>query len=157
MAEKGCDEGFGIEILKVFNPFSDTDQANGEFKLFGDCDDDAAARRAVQFRQDQARHPHGFMELASLSQRILPDRGIQDQQHFMGRPRHFLADHTLHFAEFIHEVGLGMQAAGRIDKRHVRRTRFCRRNAVERFFNDTAPAEIYTLRCTLSLHDSFPF
>lgn len=66
MAEQGRDKGFRIEVLKILDPFPDTDQTNGDFELFGNRDDNAAARRAVQLRQDQSRNPHSFVELAGL-------------------------------------------------------------------------------------------
>lgn len=87
MAEEGRDKSFGIEILEIFDSFPNTDQANRNVELFGNRDDNASARRAIKLRQDYARDPHGFVELAGLNQRVLPNRRIQNQQHFVGRAR----------------------------------------------------------------------
>ena len=59
------------------------------------------------------------MELTGLGERVLPDRGVQHEEHFVRGTRTFLSDDARDLAELVHEIRFRVQPAGRIDQHHV--------------------------------------
>src|SRR3712207_8756172 len=51
-------------------------------------------------------------EGADLGERILADRGVQHHQRLVRRAGELLADHAVHLLQLLHQVRLGVQAAG---------------------------------------------
>src|SRR5207249_1806295 len=80
---------------------------------------EASARGAVELGEREARHRDGALEFARLRQAVLPQRGIEHQQHVMWRPGHQPRADALHLLQLGHEILLGVQAAGGIDQHHV--------------------------------------
>jgi hypothetical protein len=66
-----------------------------------------------------------------LRQRVLAGVAVDDQQHFVRRAVHALADHALDLLQLFHQVQLGRQAAGGIDHDHVHAARLARLHRVE--------------------------
>src|SRR5580692_4759613 len=54
--EQRIDEGFGVEGDQVLDTLTDADELDGDPEVSFDGHDDPAARRAVQFREHDARH-----------------------------------------------------------------------------------------------------
>ena len=48
---------------------------------------DAPSRGPIQLRQNQSSDAHRLVKLAGLSQRVLPDCGVQHQEHLVRRAR----------------------------------------------------------------------
>ncbi len=92
----------------------------------------AAARRRIQFGEEDAGHTHGFVKLARLSQRVLPGSRVQHQPDRVRRAGQGLAHHTLHFAEFLHQVEAGLQTPGSINQNDVHAAGHTRLDGVER-------------------------
>ena len=60
-------------------------KCTGRPKFVGDRDQDAAARGAVELGHHQPGDARGLAEHLDLRQRVLPDRGIEHQQHRVRR------------------------------------------------------------------------
>ena len=59
------------------------------------------------------------MELPGLGEGVLTDAGVQGEHDFVGGAGIQLGDDALHFGQFVHEVALGVQAAGGVDDEHI--------------------------------------
>ncbi len=93
-------------------------------ELGRDRHQNAAARGAVELGHHQAGDARGLAENLDLAERVLPDGGIEHQQHRMRRRRLDLAHHAHHFFQFAHQFGAVLQAAGGIDQHDVGALRF---------------------------------
>lgn len=62
LAEKGLDEGFGVEGLDVLRFFADADELDGDVGLVADGDDDAAFGGAIEFGEHNAGDMDGVAE-----------------------------------------------------------------------------------------------
>ena len=67
--------------------FADADEANRQRQVVRDGDGDAALGGAVEFREHDAGDAGGRCELARLHQAVLPDGGVEDEQHLVRRAR----------------------------------------------------------------------
>jgi hypothetical protein len=131
LPEQSCDKRLGIEVLEVIGSFSYTDEAQGELQFFCNGDDNPPSCSPIELRQSKSCNSSGLVKLASLSQRVLPNRGIQDQQHFMWCTGQFLADHPFDLPQLVHQIGLGVQATRRVDEDHVHHPGFGCNDTVE--------------------------
>ena len=91
------------------------------------------------FVRDQAGDTDRLMELTGLGQRVLPDRGVQHEEHFVRRTRTFLRDDSGDLAEFVHEIRFRVQPAGRIDQDHIHLPSFRGGNPIEATAAGSAP------------------
>jgi phytoene dehydrogenase-like protein len=73
----------------------------------------------------EVRYRVGDDEHRVRGEHVLAGVPIEHQQHLMGRLVHGFADHTLDFAQFVHEVQLGGEPAGRIDHDHAHAAGSC--------------------------------
>ena len=87
--------------------------------LLGDRDQDAAARGAVELGHDQPGDARDLAEYLDLRQRVLPDGGIEHQQHRVRRRGVDLLHHAHDLFELVHQHRLVLQAAGGVDQQHV--------------------------------------
>ena len=67
-------------------------------------DDDAAARRAVELRDDEAGHRHRGGEHLRLLHRVLADRAVEHEQRLVRRAGQPLGDDARDFLELVHQV-----------------------------------------------------
>ena len=91
----------------------------GKREFLGDGDQDAAAGGAVELGHHQARDARHLGEDLDLAQGVLAHRGVEHEQHGMGRTGFRLLDDPHHFGEFVHQLGPVLQAARRIDQHDV--------------------------------------
>src|SRR5262245_34954612 len=63
-------EVVGVEGLEVVGLLADADELHRQADALADADDRAALRRAVELRDEQARHGHGRLELLGLLDRV---------------------------------------------------------------------------------------
>ena len=70
--------------------------------------------------------PGDLGELLDLGERVLPDRGVEHEQHRVGRGRVELLQHPDDLVQLVHQPGLVLQAAGGVDEQHVDRLCPCR-------------------------------
>ena len=77
-------EGFGkfarVERLEVVEPFARAKKPDGKIQLAPECSYRAAAGAAIQLGDDDAGGRHGLRKEASLLNRVLPYRAVEDEQ-----------------------------------------------------------------------------
>ena len=84
-----------------------------------DSDSNAALGGAVQLGQHRAGHFHRFAEEPRLDEAVLAGGGVDGKQGFMGAAGYLLGDNPADLLELLHQINLGMQAAGGVDDYHV--------------------------------------
>src|SRR5437870_13327636 len=67
-----------VERAQVLEPLPYADQLDRQADLVGDCDRDAALRRAVQLRQRDAGDSRGLAEQTRLLEPVLAGRRVDD-------------------------------------------------------------------------------
>ena len=75
------------EGLEIVDALADADEMDGQRELVGDRDENAAARRAVELGHHEAGDAGDAAENLDLAQRVLPDRGVEHEQHRVRRVR----------------------------------------------------------------------
>jgi len=110
----------GVEGLQVVRLFAEADELDGQAELLLDGDDHAAFAGAVELGHDEAGERDGLVEFARLVQRIHAGAAIEYQQHFVRRAGQLLADDAVELVQLLHEVVLGVQAAGGVDEQVIR-------------------------------------
>src|SRR3982750_1496524 len=98
-----------IERLQVRDLLTDPDIADGDLQLVADPDDDAALRRAVELREDESGDAERLVELSRLRDRVLPRRGVDDEEDLVRRAGMRLLERALDPLELIHQPGLGVE------------------------------------------------
>ncbi len=63
--------------------------------------------------------PTSFLEDLDLRQRVLPDGGVEHEQHGMRRRSIDLLDHAHDLFQLAHQLGAVLQPAGGIDEQYV--------------------------------------
>src|SRR5207247_1603706 len=76
--------------------------ADRQSQLIRDRQHHTTPRRAVELGHGEARHRHGPSEFARLLEGVLPQGGIEHEQHVMRGPRHQPAAHPRHLLELRH-------------------------------------------------------
>ena len=104
-----------VEGQEILNLFADADELNRQAEFAGDGDDDATLGGAVELGENNAGRAGALGELARLLEAVLPGRGVNNQQHLMGRPRHFAAGDAAHLVELGHQVVFGVEPSGGVD------------------------------------------
>src|SRR5438067_5040581 len=95
LSQQRFGELVGAEGLQVLQFFAHADEVDRH--RTGACDrgQDAAFRRAVQLGDDQAGQLQSIVEGLDLGQCVLAGVAVDDQQDFVRRAIHALADHAL--------------------------------------------------------------
>ena len=93
-----------IERAKVVHPLPYADPGDGCRELATHGDGDATASSPVELRQHETSHPERLGEDASLCQRVLPGRCIDDQQRLVRGIRDLARDDASYLAQLLHEV-----------------------------------------------------
>src|SRR5438105_5320311 len=119
LGEQGADEFVRIELLQIRHRFADADVAHGDLQLVADADDHAALGGAVELGEHEAGHAQRLVEQPRLLDGVLPGGGVDHQQHLVRRARVRFLQRALDALELVHEVGLGVQAAGGVAEHHV--------------------------------------
>ena len=73
---------------QIVDALADADEVHRNLEFRRQRDQDAAARGAVELGHDEAGDAGDFLENLDLRQRVLPDGGVEHQQHRMRRRRH---------------------------------------------------------------------
>ena len=79
---------------------------------------DAALGRAVELGEHHAGEVDGLGELLGLDEAVLPGGGVEHEQHLGDLARLAVGDPP-HLAELLHQVDLGVQAAGGVGEHEV--------------------------------------
>ena len=87
--------------------------------MFGNSENDAAFRGAVELAERNTGQADGGVELLCLVERVLAGAGIHYQHDFVRRVGIQFAQYPLDFYQFFHQIGLGMQAPGSIGDQHI--------------------------------------
>ena len=119
LVEQGVDEGVRIEGKDVFHFFADAGEDDRQAELGGDGEHDAALGGAVELSENDAGDASGFGEEAGLLQAVLAGGGIHDEQRLMRCAGDQFFGGATHLVELLHQVGLGVEAAGGIDDEDV--------------------------------------
>src|SRR5208282_1233854 len=96
--------------------FAYSDEPDRQLETVGDRHDYAALGRAVELRQDYAGQRHGVAEDFRLAERVLTGGRVEHQDSLVRRARELASDYARDLLELLHQVNLGLQAAGRIDQ-----------------------------------------
>src|SRR5437763_3871788 len=118
LREEGLDELVGVELDEVVGRLAEADQLdrNGQVRL--DRQGDAALGRAVQLGQDNAGDPDRVGELPGLDQSVLAG-GRVDHEQYLGDPARVPLGNAADLLELLHEVDLGVEAAGSVGQAKV--------------------------------------
>src|ERR1700722_5148116 len=79
LIEERIDVGFGVKWHQIVHLFTRANEANGQVEIPGDCHDNAALGRAVQFGQHNSGHSGAVPEFTGLVQAVLPRRRIEHE------------------------------------------------------------------------------
>ena len=64
--------------------------------------------------------PGELEEFSRLNNRVLPDGGVENEEDFLGGAGYFAGDYPFYFFQFVHQAGIGVNPAGRIDQEQVK-------------------------------------
>src|SRR6202044_3403466 len=117
LVEQGVDEGGGVEGDDVLELFADAGVADREAELVGDGDDDAAFGAAVELGEDDTGDVGGLGEEACLLQTVLAGGCVDDEEGLVRSAGQEALGGAAHLVELLHEVGLGVEAAGGVDEK----------------------------------------
>jgi hypothetical protein len=76
---KSAGESFGVEGLEVLSTLADANEVDRETVRLCDRHQNAALRRSVQLRHDQTGHCRRMAKGIDLTERVLPNRRVQNQ------------------------------------------------------------------------------
>src|SRR5580692_1031371 len=124
LVEQRVGVGLSVEGNEVVDLFAGADETNGQAKFARDGNDDAAFGGAIELGENDAGDTDAGGELASLGQTVLSRGGVENEQDVVRRAGNNFGGGALHFFEFLHEIGFGVQAAGGVDDDGVGGTRF---------------------------------
>src|ERR1044072_9204390 len=110
--EQGSRVGFRVERDHVVDLFAGAHKADGGAQFAGDGHHEPPIGGAVELGEDDTGDADGASEFARLGKAVLPGGGVQDQQDVVRSAGDDFAGGALHFFQFGHEVGFGVQAAG---------------------------------------------
>ncbi len=92
---------------------------NWQIVFLGDGDENAAARRAVEFGHHQPGDARRLAEGVHLQHGVLADGRVEHQQHGVRRPWVGLLHDAHDFLEFGHEFGAVLQTAGGVHQQNI--------------------------------------
>ena len=96
--------------FEVVDALADADEMHRQGEFVGDRDQNAAARGAVELGHHEAGDARGAAEDLDLAQRVLPDRGVEHEQHGVRRLGIDLPHHPDDLFEFAHQFGAILQS-----------------------------------------------
>ena len=117
--EKGVHEIASVKGSYILQGLSGADEENRYIQFLLDCQGYAAPGRSVQLGQENARATNRLGEGPGLGQAVEPGGGVQGQQHFLGCAWVQSVNYPMDLLQLFHQIGAGMQPAGRIHNQHV--------------------------------------
>src|SRR5436190_9887291 len=100
-----CEHRFGkllgIESLKIVSLFPQADKFNRQVQFLLYRDHHPTLAGSIEFGDDQAGEGNGFVEFASLIERIHAGGSVEHQQYFMRGARELFADNAMNFLQFL--------------------------------------------------------
>ena len=108
-----------VEGLQLFQLFTHANKVNRHRPLPRNGRQHTAFGRAVQFGDDEARQPQGFVEGLDLGEGILPRVAVNHQQHFVRGCGISLLDDAFDLFQLVHQVDLCGQPPGGIHQYHI--------------------------------------
>src|SRR3989338_4700134 len=103
-------EGIGIKFLYIICCFTQPNKFYGNVYFVAHAQHNATLCRTVQLCQEYACDVYRLFKHLCLGDRILSSCGVEHHQHFMGGARNSFGNDPFDFAEFIHEIFVGMKA-----------------------------------------------
>ena len=85
----------------------------------GERHQNAAAGGAVELGHHQTGHAGDLAEDLDLAKRVLPDGGVEHEQHRVRRVGVDLADDADDLLQLVHQLVAVLQAAGGVDEQHI--------------------------------------
>jgi len=86
---------------------------------------------AVEFGQQDSVDGHGLGEEAGLGDGVLSDGRVEHEERLLGRPGRSLAADAVDLLQLLHQVSLGLKAAGSVDQHEIHPSRLGRPDPVE--------------------------
>ena len=90
----------------------------------------AAPGGAIELGDRDSGQSDGLVEFPGLVQRVLAGAGINHQHDLVRRRFIDFPQHPVNFLQFLHQIGLGVQSAGRIGNEYIDLSGFCRLQCV---------------------------
>ena len=85
--------------------------------MLSDGDDDAALRRPIQLRQDEAGESNSIVEFLGLNQRVQAGGGVENHEPLVSGPRHLPGDDAVDLLQFLHQISLGVESARGVNEK----------------------------------------
>ncbi len=111
----------GSKGRRSSTPLADADGVDRQAELLGRGDQHAAARGAVELGHDEAGHARALAEHLDLGKRVLAGGRVEHEQDVVRRFGIEPAEHAADLGQFVHQMGLVLQAPGSVDDQHVDR------------------------------------
>ena len=99
----------GQQVLRLL---PHPDEPHRDAQLLLDREHDAALRRRVELRQDDAGQPDGLVERLRLREAVLAGRRVEHEEGLHARARDPLVDDAADLGQLVHQVRLRVEAAG---------------------------------------------
>ena len=112
-AQHARNDALGIEAFERVVFFAKADELYRRASHFADGKRRATARVTVELGENDAGEAEALVKFAGGTDRVLPDHGVGDEQHFAGLQFLFQS------GEFVHQLVVDVQAAGGVDKHDV--------------------------------------
>ena len=106
----------GCKILQLF---PHTDHPYRQAELLHERERDSPPGGPVELGEHDAVDPDGAVKLARLGECVLPGSGVQHEEGLVGGPGQLPAQGALHLLQLLHQVDLGVQAAGGVDDQNI--------------------------------------
>ena len=133
LLEQRRDERLRVERQQVLRLLPHPDEPDRDAELLLDREHDAALRGRVELGQDDARQADRVVERLRLGEAVLAGGGVEDEEGLDTAPGQPLVDDAADLGQLVHEVRLGVEAAGGVGdhdvgvagdrRRRARRTR----------------------------------
>ena len=118
--EQRLDEAVGVERQEVVGLLPHPDEADRDAEVVLDREHDPALGRRVELGEHDAGQADGLVERLGLGQAVLAGRGIEDEERVDVGAGQALVDDAAHLRELLHQVRLGVEAAGGVGDDDVR-------------------------------------
>ena len=112
-AEDARDDAVGMKRFERIVFFADACEFHRRARHFADGKRRAAARIAVELRQNDAGDAEALVKFSGGANGVLADHGVGDEENFGGR------EIALELRELVHQFVVDVQAAGGVDENYV--------------------------------------
>ncbi len=118
-AENARDDAVGVERLERVVFFTDADEFYRGARNFADREGCAATGVTIELGENHTCDAELFVKFTRGANSVLPDHGVGDKQDFRG------IQFALQHLQFVHQLGVDVEAAGGVDEDHVVGGKFC--------------------------------